>query len=31
MAKEIPDITNTNPLVDTSKTTSDAYIALKNK
>ena len=31
MAKETPDITNPNPLVDTSKTTSDAYLALKNK
>ena len=29
--KDSPDITNPNPLVDTSKTTSDAYIALKNK
>ena len=31
MAKQNPDIINSNPLVDTSKTTSDAYIALKNK
>ena len=31
MAKQTPDIINENPLVDTSKTTTEAYIALKNK
>lgn len=29
--KENPNIVNPNPLVDTSKTTADAYIKLKNK
>lgn len=29
--KENPDIINPNPLLDTSQTTTDAYIALKNK
>lgn len=31
MAKQTPDIINNNPLVDTSETTAEAYVALKNK
>ena len=31
MAKQTPDIVNQNPLLDTSETTADAFVALKNK
>lgn len=31
MAKQTPDIANQNPLLDTSETTTDAFVALKNK
>lgn len=31
MAKQTPDIANQNPLLDTSETTADAFVALKNK